>query len=56
VVKIDPKIKIDKVLNGQEAIDNIIADIKSNDYLKCSYNLILMDCNMPFVDGYEATT
>jgi CheY-like chemotaxis protein len=43
-------------MNGQEAIDVVINDVKANGLTKSSYNLILMDCNMPFVDGYEATT
>jgi len=37
---------IDIANNGQEAIDA---------YSKIKYDLILMDCQMPIMDGYEAT-
>lgn len=40
------KYLVDIAINGAEAIDKV---------KKQSYDLILMDCHMPEVDGYEAT-
>ena len=39
--------------NGEEAVKLVQKAIKENDPQR--YSLILMDCNMPFLDGYEAT-
>ena len=42
------KRKIDKAHNGREAVDKVLENPKM-------YTLIIMDCNMPILDGWEAT-
>ena len=45
------KERVDTANNGVSAVEMV-----KNQYAKgFVYKLILMDCNMPFMDGYEAT-
>ena len=41
--------------DGQEALEKIKNDVDANNDNFCSFDLILMDCNMPVMDGYSAT-
>ena len=45
----------DEAVNGQEALSAIQSSVAKNNSKSCQYDLILMDCNMPIKDGYEAT-
>ena len=46
----------DSAFDGQGAIDAVVRNVEKNKpYKHCNYELILMDCNMPIMDGYEST-
>jgi CheY-like chemotaxis protein len=44
----------DAVANGQEAVDMICTRV-GTDAVKIGYDIVLMDCQMPILDGYAAT-
>jgi len=57
------KLNCDKATNGKEAIDAVEKFRQNEEQNPCfcgkncsNYRLILMDCNMPIIDGIEATT
>ena len=56
-LNIDAARVCEKAYNGQQAFEIIRDDIEiKNRKQKSSFSLILMDCNMPVMDGYEATS
>jgi CheY-like chemotaxis protein len=45
----------DHAYNGKQALEAVKLNVNKNGSTHCQYKLILMDCNMPFMDGYDAT-
>ena len=45
----------DSALNGKLAFEKVVENIAKNKEECCQYHLILMDCNMPVMDGCEST-
>ena len=44
----------DSAFNGEEALQAVINNVEKNQGLSCDYELILMDLNMPIMDGNES--
>ena len=44
----------DTAQNGLQAFEKVVENVKKNNETMTTYDLILMDCNMPIMDGYEA--
>lgn len=52
---IDSESICDKVFDGKQALEAVQRNVENNQGAFCEYELILMDCNMPIMDGYEST-
>lgn len=62
MIEIKHTLKCDKAMNGQEAVDKVLQRYQDNLISPCvcnkenlNYKVIFMDCNMPVLDGFQAT-
>lgn len=44
----------EKAMDGNLAVDMVKSNVEKNELSCCDYDIILMDCNMPQLDGYQA--
>ena len=44
----------DTALDGLQAFEKVVANVEANEGKFTNYDAILMDCNMPIMDGYES--
>jgi len=54
VLKINTKVLCAIAYNGRQAVTQVEKSVQAFRGQKCGFDLILMDCNMPFMDGYDA--
>jgi len=47
--------RVDIASSGEKAVEMVAANLASHENGWTDYDLILMDCNMPRMDGYETT-
>ena len=55
ILKLPAEVEIREAMNGLEAVQTVREDIEQHDGEYSSFVFIMMDCNMPFMDGCTAT-
>ena len=53
--RLNSEIAIEEATSGQAAINLVRSNVIANGFKSCDYSIIFMDCNMPFMDGYQCT-
>ena len=55
ILKLDTFRTCSIAYNGLEALEKVKQSVQAYQGQNCGFDLILMDCNMPFMDGYDST-